>query len=1010
MKVKERVQLLGINTDLFSTLHELVCITDAENRIRYVNPALQKRIKPQQSKVGKPGFWEVSLDTVSAKSTPVEFDKAYSPLLKEWFDLAIHYCEVEKGEPLFIWIAKELFVEKETQVANATVNNFGTINELYHTLFETSPSGILLLDEKGIIIDVNQSSCTSNGYKPAELIGRHVRVLAHPDNHRHIESNIKQILSGKTLKQEVTSLRKDGSFYYSLLIESAVSLPDGNMAILSVSNDITERKKAEFTLRERESWFRTIANHTANWESLFSFEGRIIWTNPAAERFTGYSPEEIIAMPDFIEVLVARPDRAKAREVVALALEENEGYEYFFRCIRKDGTYFWLSLAWAHLRDENDKLIGIRTSGQDVTLRLEALQALKNSESLYRHMIENAPFGMHFFEVNDEDELIFTHANPAADIILNQDHLKIAGKKIEEAFPLLVGSEAPQKFKEAALGNKTWITEKLKLNGLSGSLAFEVKAFQTAKGKMVAIFADISKRFEAEEQLRESRQLFETLARMAPVGIFRTNEAGETTFVNPRWSALTGLSFSEALQNKYVGAIHPSDREDRIKEWYYAVKHKIPVISEYRFVRPDGSVIWVQGQAIPETVDGQVKGYIGTITDITELIEIQDDLRAAKEKAEASNRLKTTFMKNLSHEIRTPLNGIFGFAQLIGSGDYSSEENDEFIGLLEGSITRMTKTIDNTMELSMLMTGNMQRNDALFNLGSLMHEVFRSFRPEADKKNLGFSLRSAADTGLMVVTDRMMLKRIVEEIADNSFKFTDKGKVTLDYKLEDDIIQIVITDTGQGITPEYLPLIFEPFMQENVYTARAYNSPGLGLSIVHGLASLLGGHIKADSLLGQGTTISLRLPVRTTSKSKDAPAVRPADNDQPEREPIILIVEDEQINMMFIKRLLGKYKCKLIEATNGREALAKVKKHPLIDIVLMDIRMPGMDGFQAIELIRELNPSIKIAAVTAYGSASDREACLASGCVEYIAKPFNSKDLFSMLRRVIQWPPEYPDA
>lgn len=1002
---KEPVQLRGINTDFFSTLTELVCITDTENRIRYVNQALQRRLRPQQSKAGKPGFWELPLDKISAENTPVKLGRIYSITLKEWFELTIHYCEIEKGESLLIWIAKEIAIEKEAQIANTAVNNFGTINELYYTLFETSPSGILLLDEKGIIIDVNQSTCASTGYKPAELIGSHVRVLALPDNHKHIEANIRKILSGKTLKHEVTSLRKNGSFYYSLLIESAVKLPDGTMAILSVSNDITELKKAEFTLRERETWFRAIANHTANWESLFNFEGRIIWTNPSAERFTGYSPEEIIAMPDFIEELVARPDRSKAREVLALALTEKEGYEYFFRCIRKDGTFFWLSIAWTHLTDENDNLIGIRTSGQDVTLRLEALQALKKSESLYRHMIENAPFGMYFFEVNAEDELIFIHANPAADIILNQNHQSFEGKKIEEAFPLLIGSEAPQKFKEAALGNQIWITEKLRLNGLSGSMAFEVKAFQTAKGKMVAIFADISKRYQAEEQLRESRQLFETLARMAPVGIFRTNEAGDTTFVNPRWSALTGLSFSEALQNKYVGAIHPSDREERVKEWYYAVKHKIPVISEYRFVRPDGSVIWVQGQAIPETVDGQVKGYIGTITDITELIEIQDDLRAAKEKAEASNSLKTTFMKNLSHEIRTPLNGIFGFAQLIGSGDYSPEENEEFIGLLEGSISRMTKTIDNTMELSMLMTGNMPRNEALFNLSSLMHEVFRSFRPQADKKNLSFSLRSPADTGLMVVSDRMMLRRIVEEITDNAFKFTDKGKVTLDYKLEDDIIQIVVTDTGQGITPEYLPLIFEPFMQENVYSARAHNSPGLGLSIVHGLASLLGGYLKADSLLGKGTSISLRLPVRTTSKSIDASA-KPPENIDSEKEPVILIVEDELINMLFVKRLLGKYKCKMIEATNGKEALAKVKKCPQIDIILMDIRMPGMDGFQAIELIRDVNPSLKIAAVTAYGSAKDREACLASGCVEYIAKPFNSKDLLSMLRRVIQWPAE----
>ena len=196
------------------------------------------------------------------------------------------------------------------------------------------------MDEKGNIIDVNQAMCSSTGYITSELIGKHVSILALPENFNHIAPHIKQVLSGKILKHEVTSRRKDGSFYYSLLVESAVIMPDGKLAVLSVSNDISERKKAEIALRDSEVWFKAIANYTANWESMFSPEGRIVWTNPAAERFTGYSPDEIVAMPDFIEVLVARPDRVKAKEVLMFALKESEGQEHFFRCIRRDGTFF----------------------------------------------------------------------------------------------------------------------------------------------------------------------------------------------------------------------------------------------------------------------------------------------------------------------------------------------------------------------------------------------------------------------------------------------------------------------------------------------------------------------------------------------------------------------------------------------------------------------------------------------------------------------------------------------
>ena len=1004
-RIKIPTNISNISIDLFSTLNELVCITDSSNHIVYVNPALLERAKPEIAEAGQAGFWDVPLESITASTTPVELRNIYSNKLKEWFDLSIHYC-IAEGETSFLWVAREV-VKKSTGTGPFvdSIKPEPTEN-LYQFLFETSPSGILLLDADGNIINVNHSICTSTGYTPIELIGQHVSVLALPENRSEIDGNIKQILSGEILKHEVTSLRKDGSFFYSFLVETAFTLSDGQKTILSRSSDISDIKQAEINLKEKETWFRAIANHTANWESLFNFEGRIVWTNPAAERFSGYTAEEIIAMPDFIEQLVAQSDHAKARELLPKALKVSEGYDYIFRCIRKDGTFFWLSLAWAHLYDENGHLVGIRTSGQDVTLRLEATQALENSERLYRHMIENAPFGMHFFEINEDKELILTHTNPAADDILKTNHSNIVGKKIEDAFPGLIVTEAPAKFKEAAIDNKSWLNDHIQMNSDANAPIYEVKAFQTGKGKMVAIFADISKRIEAEEQLLESRQLFETLALMAPVGIFRTNEKGKTTYVNPRWSSLTGLSYAEALQNKYMEAIHPDDKEDRDKEWQHAVKHKMPVISEYRYVRPDGSVIWVQGQAIPEKVGEQVRGYIGTLTDITELIEVQEDLRAAKEKAEASNRLKTTFMKNLSHEIRTPLNGIFGFAQLISSGAYNQQENEEFAILLESSIIRMTKTIDNTMELSLLMTGNMYRNDSLFNLSTLMHEIFNSFKLEADKKNLGFSLWSQTEADLMIIADRMMLKRVVEEITDNAFKFTDKGKVIIDYKLEEGIIHINIKDTGLGITPEYLPLIFEPFMQENMYTARPHNSPGLGLSIVHGLISLLGGHIKSDSKLESGTTISIRLPVQTTTKSIEAAAIELDNNTKPVKEPVILIVEDEQINMMYIKRLLDKHKCTVLQASSGAEAVRKVKKHEVIDIVLMDIRMPGMDGFEALKHIRKLNPDIDVAAVTAYGGASDREACLTAGFTDFIAKPFNNKELLSMLRRVIQWPPQ----
>ncbi|KAF5046565.1 Autoinducer 2 sensor kinase/phosphatase LuxQ [anaerobic digester metagenome] len=429
------------------------------------------------------------------------------------------------------------------------------------------------------------------------------------------------------------------------------------------------------------------------------------------------------------------------------------------------------------------------------------------------------------------------------------------------------------------------------------------------------------------------------------------------------------------------------------------------MISEYRFVRPNGTVIWVQGQVVPEVVDGQVKGFIGTITDITELIEIQHELIRAKEKAEASNRLKTTFMKNISHEIRTPLNGIFGFAQLIGSGEYSEKENLEFISFLDKSVTRLTKTIDNIMEISLLMSGNMVKNEGVFRFTDLIREVYRHYKPIAQKKGIELSLLMNGDEQTsLVITDKVILKRILEEITDNAVKFTEKGEVEIKYAITDTRVSIEITDTGIGISEEYLPLIFEPFMQENVYSTRVKNSTGLGLSIVHGSTLLLGGEIKVSSVQGTGTTINLSLPVRIPGKEFQPAEAKPEVRRNAGFKPSILIVEDEAINRLFIKKLLSKHDCRLFTATGGPEAIALVRDKDQIDLILMDIKMPGMDGTEAVKLIRQINPEIKIAAVTAYGSVEDREKCLEAGCDDYIAKPFHGKDLFNLLHRLINWP------
>lgn len=979
---------------IFDVFTELVCITDAANRMCYANPALRS-FYTQPLNEDNPVFpWTDFSGEFSEAG-----NKIYSGLLSGWFMVTrqdISHLNLPKAH--YMWTA----LPEPERVTETQLPQGQLAGEWYKTLFETSPSGIILLDERGTIVDANKAVSISSQYTRKQLLNQHISLLALPENHSNISTNIEKILTGITLNQEVTSRRKDGSFFYTLLSESAITLPNGRKGILSISNDISSYKKAEMALKESEKEFRTIANYTANWEMWLDKEGNVKWTNPAVYNFTGYTPEQFQSDPELMFKILAKPFRTKVKTAYRKALNGNKSKGIIFKYLNQ-GEERWLSVTWTAIRDKNGTIQGLRTSGQDITGFMLEQQARYASDTLNQKLIDNAPFGMHFYTLDKNNNLIFTNFNPAAGQILNIDHNLLIGKKLEEAFPNNKDMELIDRYRKAASHNRVWHSEKVTYKDSNISGAFEVRAFQTEPGQMVAIFNDITLRKVAEMALHESRQLFEVLTRMAPVGIFRTNREGATTFVNPKWCALTGLSYEEGIKGKYLQAIHPDDRAERLREWDAAVKSASSVISEYRFVRPNGSVMWVQGQAVPEMVDNEVKGFIGTITDITEIIDSKNELLRAKEKAEASNRLKTTFMQNISHEIRTPLNGIFGFAQLLSSGEYTEGEKREFMRFLDDSINRLTKTIDNIMEISMLMSGNMQKNEVVFNLHEWLNEIHQAYYQIAANKEIILILKDNIDKSeSLIIADKALLKRIIEEITDNAIKFTNKGAVTICCSLPGDELIIEISDTGQGIDQVFMPMLFEPFMQQNAFLPRIKSSGGIGLSIVKGIADLLRGKVVVSSNTQDGTTLLVKVPVKRLTSRRDK--LKPGSVVQSIKNPLILLVEDEEINLLFIKRLLSKYSCRLLISENGFHAIEQVKQHPGIDLVLMDIKLPGLGGYDTIRKMIQLKSDIKIAAVTAYSSLEDREACMAAGCIDFIAKPFHSKELFNLTGRLINWP------
>lgn len=504
-----------------------------------------------------------------------------------------------------------------------------------------------------------------------------------------------------------------------------------------------------------------------------------------------------------------------------------------------------------------EELVGYaRQLEREIEERKMAENALKHREQQYRTLVESMNEGM--ILVDNADTILF----------VNNQFCRMSGYSIEELVGstgyLILFNEENQKIiinenAQRAKGTEgTYEIQMLQKNGqetwvrISGSPVFNEEG--VAIGSL-GVFENIQERKLIVAQLLQQQQLFQTLAQVSPVGIFRTRADGYTTYVNPKWSELSGMSYDSALGDGWLSAVHPDDAQKMNKKWVADLKLRTVSGSEYRFLRPDGSIIWVLGNAVPEWNGNEIIGYVGTITDVTERKKFEEELMMAKIRAEASDRLKSAFMNNISHEVRTPLNGILGFGEMIIDPDLTDEEKQRYFEILNVSSDRLLKTISDYMDISVIASGNLETRLSLFNLDELLDQLLLEKKRNAFDKNLNISIIKPYNTkNFLTVSDPLLLKKVLSNLLENAIKFTSSGSIQFGYSIQPEFLQFFVQDSGVGITAEKLGSIFEIFMQEDPLATRKFEGSGLGLSIAKGIVELLGGTIWAESVKGSGAT------------------------------------------------------------------------------------------------------------------------------------------------------------
>jgi PAS domain S-box-containing protein len=381
-----------------------------------------------------------------------------------------------------------------------------------------------------------------------------------------------------------------------------------------------------------------------------------------------------------------------------------------------------------------------------------------------------------------------------------------------------------------------------------------------------------------------------------------------------------------------------------------------------------------------------------------------ENLTVAKNKAEESDRLKTAFLHNISHEIRTPMNAIIGFSGFLDQPGLSINERKEYIDIIFQSNNQLLRIINDILSISHVETGQVKVQESRIDLMQLMEHLYRLFRPEAEKKGIDFRMNNTlSGEEAIIFTDESKLTQIITNLVNNAVKFTHRGFIELGCAIFDNNIGIYVEDSGIGIPEEEHERIFDSFYQVDKTVSRIYSGTGLGLTISNAYAGLLGGKLSLISSPGKGSRFTFALPLKRIDDFTASSVSFIREKKEEAREGrTILIAEDEESNFALIMAMLKPAGYNLLRVKDGLEAIDTCRKNPDIDLILMDIKMPVINGCDAAFEILKFRQDLPIIAQTAYAHPDDRIRAIECGCADYIAKPFNREQLMSLIKKYIK--------
>lgn len=526
--------------------------------------------------------------------------------------------------------------------------------------------------------------------------------------------------------------------------------------------------------------------------------------------------------------------------------------------------------------------------------------------------------------------------------------------------------------------------------------------------------------YKAKKELEKSSAFVTAVIQNAGIGLVVTDETGKFQLVNGAMQTILGYSENELL-NMTMQQITPAEWLAQDETKHKEVIEKYFTLHEKQLWRKNGEKIWVNVSASLLNYEGKISiiSQISNINDqkqneleilryrnhLEELVKQRTQaLLDAKEKAERADRLKSSFLANLSHELRTPMNAINGFVQLIKDKTWSQEEHEDFLQHIVDSTFNLLSLIEDIVMLSKLDSNSVIVHKNIIEITDLLHGLHQRITSQSNITiPFNLNINAEIERPTYIETDAKLLTKIIEELAQNAIKFTQEGliEIGLEYEQNSDNLIIYVKDTGIGISAEQLKVLFSNFGKYNLVNQQIYRGIGIGLNIVKRISNLLNLDIKVISDQGKGTKFWFSIPkysvpmqTQLIERTDQTSAAVKLKNDS----PFVLIVEDEELNYIFLREILLKLNCRILWAKDGLEAINIYKENPEIDLIFMDIKLPVLDGIEATIAIKQFS-KVPIIAQTAYALANEKNKIIEAGCDDFVTKPIMMTELNSILRK-----------